>query len=82
MKKITILLTALFALAGLTLSSHAAERYYGTITAVDDGGRSLTVHNKKRKQDARFLWTDSTEIVRNKQPFPAIHVNPSSIKQS
>ena len=58
--------------------AHGAEtkaaplpKFYGKITSVDVNQRTLTVHNKKRKADATFSWTDETKMTQKKQAVPA-----------
>jgi hypothetical protein len=53
--------------------SHAAEslsneqKFYGKITVVDPSSKSLTVFNKKRKQEASFVWDGQTQFLKNKE---------------
>ncbi len=43
------------------------DRFYGKITAVDHSQKSVTVHNKKQDQDARFQWDDKTTVISEKK---------------
>lgn len=68
-KYVLIALTAAFLPLGF---GHAAEskassqKFYGKITALNAPGKSLTVLNKSRKQEATFAWDEQTLISKDK----------------
>ena len=69
------LVTAPLLSAAPSSDGSSAERFYGKITAVDHGQKSVIVHNKKQKADARFRWSDETKIISEKKA-----VAPSELK--
>lgn len=72
MKNVACILASLICLAIPTLHaadpmSAAAPRFYGKITAIDHGQKSIVVHNKKQQSDARFVWNDQTKLIDKKK---------------
>ena len=72
MKLLKSLMVVPFVLASLALSlsaepSSSKQRYYGKVTAINLAQKNLTVHNKRQKSDAVFLWNEETGITLNKE---------------
>lgn len=52
-------------------SSGPVASFWGTVTAINPSQQSLTLHNKKRKQDLEFQWNENTQVTNQKQVIPA-----------
>lgn len=67
------LLSALAVALVVSGLSHAADivsseqKFYGKITTMDAASKSLTVFNKKRNQEASFVWDGETQFTKNKE---------------
>jgi hypothetical protein len=67
----SILLAGALTYAAADAAKQPMDKFYGKITSIDTTHKSVSVHNKSRKADATFAWTDNTQFMSKKQPISA-----------
>ncbi len=66
-----LLLASFVTLAGAQTQKMTGEKFYGKVTSIDAAAKTFSLHNKTRKTDATFAWSESTKFIASKQPIAA-----------